>query len=257
MALQFQANLLIKGQIYCETGMHIGGMVEGIEIGGLENIIIRDSRTNVPYIPGSSLKGKLRMLLELSDKEASKNIIESKKNKGEACKCGKCIPCKIFGKSAPEQNENTEGKQQGPTRLIVRDCYPVDKNIETEWKYENTIDRITSAANPRSKERVPRGSVFNFEMVFSVYDNEDYSNFKNIFQCMRLLEDSYLGGSGTRGYGQIRFEKISIIKRKLEYYIASQKEIQIDTNKTVSDILNDQNFANKITGGENFEKKGN
>ncbi len=250
MALQFQANLLIRGQIYCETGLHIGGVVEGIEIGGLENIIIRDSKTKEPYIPGSSLKGKLRMLLELSDKVASKNILESIKNKGEACKCGKCLPCKIFGKSAPEQNDTTEGKQQGPTRLIVRDCYPaVEKTIETEWKYENTIDRITSAANPRSKERVPRGSVFNFEMVFSVYDNEDYINFKNIFQSMRLLEDSYLGGSGTRGYGQIRFEKISIIKRKLEYYIASEKEIQIEKEKLVLDILNDKNLVNKITVG--------
>lgn len=131
MSIQFQANLLIKGEILCETGLHIGGTVEGIQIGGLENIVIRDPKTNQPFIPGSSLKGKMRTLLELNDKDASKNIIE---NGGEPCKCGKCMPCKIFGKSAPERKESEEVKeerQKGPTRLIVRDSFLINNNIET------------------------------------------------------------------------------------------------------------------------------
>lgn len=248
MSIQFKANLLIKGEILCETGLHIGGTVEGIQIGGLENIVIRDPKTNQPFIPGSSLKGKMRTLLELNDKDASKNIIE---NKGEPCKCGKCMPCKIFGKSAPERKESEEvkeGKQKGPTRLIVRDSFPI-KDIETELKYENTIDRITSAANPRPMERVPRGASFKFEMIFGVYDEEDYENFHNIIQGMRLLEDSYLGGSGTRGYGQIKFQNISVLKRSIEYYKGTKEEKPIEIGKSIPEILADKNLSEKIKTG--------
>ncbi len=249
MTIQFQANLLIKGEILCETGLHIGGTVEGIEIGGLENIVIRDPKTDKPFIPGSSLKGKMRTLLELNDKEASESII---KNGGEPCKCGKCLPCKIFGKSAPEPKEKMEERQKGPTRLIVRDSFLIDskdKPIETELKYENTINRITSEANPRPMERVPRGAAFGFEMVFGVYDEEDYKNFHNIFEGMRLLEDSYLGGSGTRGYGQIKFQNISIVKRTTEYYKGTEEEKPITTGKSIPEILADQNFEKTIKCG--------
>jgi CRISPR-associated protein Csm3 len=258
MAIQFQANLLIKGVILCETGLHIGAQSEGIEIGGVDNIVIRDHITDLPYIPGSSLKGKTRTLLELNDKDASQNII---KNEGKPCKCGKCIPCKIFGRPAPEKKESEEikegltGMQQGPTRLIVRDSFLTDKAIEnlkdkeTEVKQENTLDRITSEANPRPVERVPRGATFKFEMIFSVYDDEDYTNFQSVFQGMRLLEDSYLGGSGTRGYGQIKFKDIGITKRTAGYYKGTEKEIPINTGKTVPEILADINLVNLIKSG--------
>jgi CRISPR-associated protein Csm3 len=242
MTLQFQANFLIKGEIYCETGLHVGGTSEGIEIGGLENIVIRDLKTGWPFIPGSSLKGKMRSLLELSDMEASKNIITSK---GEPCKCGKCIPCKIFGTPALEPKDKSEGRQQGPTRLIVRDCFPAQK-IETELKFENTIKRITSEANPRPMERVPRGSTFKFDMVFSVYEEEDYANFLNIIHSMRLVEDNYLGGSGTRGYGQIKFKDMSIVKRSADYYKGKVIEKPIEAGKTISDIYADSKFIEKI-----------
>lgn len=258
MAIQFQANLLIKGEILCETGLHIGAQSEGIEIGGVDNIVIRDHITDLPYIPGSSLKGKTRTLLELNNKDASKNIII---NEGKPCKCGKCIPCKIFGRPAPEKKESEDikkglsGIQQGSTRLIVRDSFLTDKAIEmlkdnvTEVKQENTLDRITSEANPRTVERVPRGAVFKFEMIFSVYDDEDYTNFQSVFQGLRLLEDSYLGGSGTRGYGQIKFQNIGITKRTTGYYKGTDKETQIFSGKTVPDILSDTKFADLIKSG--------
>lgn len=242
MTLQFQANFLIKGEIHCETGLHVGGTSEGIEIGGLENIVIKDIKTGWPFIPGSSLKGKMRSLLELSDRESSINIISSR---GEPCKCGKCISCKIFGTSALEPNENLEGRQQGPTRLIVRDCF-LNQKIETELKYENTINRITSEANPRPMERVPRGSIFKFEMIFSVYDDEDYENFLNIIHCMRLLEDNYLGGSGTRGYGQIKFMGLNILKRSADYYKGKSTEKIVEAGKMISDIYADSAFIDKI-----------
>jgi len=244
MTIQFQANFLLKGTISCETGLHIGGTSEGIEIGGLENIVIKDPKTDLPFIPGSSLKGKMRTLLELSYKDSSENIIKSK---GEPCKCGKCIPCKIFGSSAPDnKSKNDDGRQQGPTRLVVRDSFTTAVKLETELKSENTINRITSEANPRSMERVPRGTEFKFEMIFSVYEDEDYSNFLKLLDSMKLLEDSYLGGSGTRGYGQIQFKDISILKRPAEYYTAGTKEIEISDFKSLPEMPKDDEFLARI-----------
>ena len=253
MTIQFQGNLVITGQILCETGLHIGGVSEGIEIGGLENIVIRDPKTGLPFIPGSSLKGKMRSLLELSDKDATRNIVE---NKGEPCKCGKCAPCKIFGTPALDPKETMGGRQQGPTRIIVRDCFLTQESVKlleemdiingTEIKSENTLNRITSEANPRTIERVPKGSVFSFEMVFSIFDDDDYTNFLGVFHSLRLLEDSYLGGSGTRGSGQVRFKDINMVKRSVDYYKVKDVEKTIESGKTIFDILDDENLIDKL-----------
>jgi len=245
MTIQFQANFILKGTISCETGLHIGGTSEGIEIGGLENIVIRDPKTDLPFIPGSSLKGKMRTLLELSYRDSSEYII---KNKGEPCKCGKCIPCKIFGSSAPDNktSKDDDNRQQGPTRLVVRDSFTTAVKLETELKSENTINRITSEAMPRSMERVPRGTEFKFEMIFSVYEDDDYRNFLKLLDSMKLLEDSYIGGSGTRGYGQIQFKDISILKRLAEYYTSGAKEIEVSNFDSLPKMPKDDEFLARI-----------
>ena len=253
MTIQFQGNLVITGQILCETGLHIGGVSEGIEIGGLDNIVTRDPKTGLPFIPGSSLKGKMRSLLELSDKEATKNILQ---NDGKPCKCGKCAPCRIFGTPAPEKKDEKEDMQQGPTRIVVRDCFltqesekllqEMDVTNGTEIKSENTLNRITSEANPRVIERVPKGAAFSFEIIFSIYDDEDYTNFLGVFYSIRLLEDSYLGGSGTRGSGQVKFKDINMVKRSVDYYKVKDVEKTIESGKTILDILSDETLIGKL-----------
>ena len=250
--MQFEANLIICGELTCETGLHIGGAAESIEIGGVDNIVIRDAKSGSPFIPGSSLKGKMRSLIELSDPDASRNIVE---NKGEHCKCGMCVPCKIFGVSAGEEMQ--EGMQEGPTRLIVRDAFPTEETEKmwegleevvsgAEVKWENVINRITSAANPRQMERVPKGSVFQIEMIFSIYDEEDYGNFAVVCQAMKRLEDNYLGGSGTRGYGRITFDSIAIMKRSADYYKGQASEEKIVQGATIEQILNNKEISGRI-----------
>ncbi|MDR1820392.1 MAG: type III-A CRISPR-associated RAMP protein Csm3 [Methanobrevibacter sp.] len=220
----FKENYLIKGTIVCETGLHIGGSNETIEIGGSDNVIIRDSISGFPFIPGSSLKGKLRYLLELSDKESAKSVIA---NGGGVADSPNCVVSKIFGTS-PDENMNATPENLMKTRLIVRDSFPTEDSLQlwengveilkgAELKYENTINRITSAANPRNMERVPKGSKFSFEMILSVYDGDDF-NLSSLFEAINLLEDSYLGGSGSRGYGKVGFEDITLIKRDVSYY---------------------------------------
>ncbi|MCS7250737.1 MAG: type III-A CRISPR-associated RAMP protein Csm3 [candidate division WOR-3 bacterium] len=265
---KFRGKCIIKFNLKTLTGLHIGGTAEGIEIGGLDNPVIKDPITNHPYIPGSSLKGKLRSLLEWGLDKVFKNkknetpphtcendpeimelqkkireIQEDKKEKLEEERKKKlkekienCPICRIFGISA--------GAEVGePTRLTVRDSFPsqetikkwentLGKGIYTEMKVENTIDRITSIANPRTMERVPKDSIFEIEMIYDIYKDDDVDFLKYLFQAMNLLEDNFLGGSGSRGSGKIKFENPKISFRGKEKYYktpnSEEKIIQLD-----------------------------
>jgi CRISPR-associated protein Csm3 len=202
MSYKLVKNIVLRGRIETLTGLHIGGSKEKLEIGGVDSPVIRDPYTNHPYIPGSSLKGKMRMLLEY----AMGKVVTGEPHKSDNADDE---ICRVFGNF-------DQGKAKGPTRLVVRDSYPTKKTIEmwkgldselqyTELKPENTINRLTSEANPRFLERVVKGSVFNLEMIYSVYDDKDEENLKLVYQALRLLEHSGLGGSISRGYGRVKF----------------------------------------------------
>lgn len=208
--MQFIANIFFKGKIKCLTGLHIGGGQDKLEIGGVDSIVIRDPRTQYPIIPGSSLRGKLRTMIEFG-----LGKISMEKNKeGEPSLASEIV--RIFGKGADDGRTTTIG--DGPTRLLVRDCMPdttttaMWEEIETEllyteFKAENTINRLTSAANPRFIERVPSGSVFDFELILGVYGSTTTlkEDITNIIMGLGMIEHNWLGKSGSRGYGKIEF----------------------------------------------------
>jgi CRISPR-associated protein Csm3 len=197
----------ITGKIKLLTGMAIGGTDTGMEIGGLDKTVVRNPLTGLPYIPGSSLKGKLRSLLELSEGA----IMYKKMGKVEhiGSDDSKYITARLFGNSKGDET-------QRPSRLIVRDCH-LDvssfngKELDlpyAEAKTEVVIDRITAQAMPRTIERVPAGAVFNMEMILNLFDdngkkdNEDEYK-EAIKKAIKLLHNDYLGGNGSRGYGQV------------------------------------------------------
>lgn len=233
----FKENYVIKGIIRCETGLHIGGSNDTVEIGGSDNVIIRTSIDNKPYIPGSSLKGKLRSLIELNDADFVNDLVQKTKDKSKEPAVSS-IAVKIFGGSAED------GTLEFPTRLIVRDSYPTEATVENwdkyssvidgaELKYENSLSRLDASAMPRNIERVPKGSEFEFEMIFSVYDecSDVKETLPMIFNAMFLLEDNYLGGSGSRGFGQVKFNKITVTKRDKEFYKGTNKgNVLVDAN---------------------------
>jgi len=217
--------LIIKGKIVLKTGLHIGGTSTDLNIGGVDNSVIKTAN-GVPYIPGSSLKGKLRSLMARATYELTrKNFPE---NRIHSCSNVNCSVCSIFGRDTKDMAEVEQ-----PNRLIVRDSF-LDieffeklindqelKNLDlefTEVKYENFIDRLTSAANPRQLERVPPSNKFDFEMIFNFYSDVDFEHLRTLLSAMKLLEDDYLGGSGTRGSGKIKFEDILFEYRTKEYY---------------------------------------
>lgn len=240
--LEFKGNVIVNGKIICDTGLHIGESNETLEIGGIDNMVMRDKKTNLPYIPGSSLKGKLRHQLELFNKESVNYIINHAKsgrnNEYGPCNCGECIVCKIFGFT-----NDDEGTYVGPTRIIVRDAFPDEETIEfwkkaegvsrgAELKTENVIDRVKSTArHPRPTERIPKDSQFDFEIVFAVYCEEDKENFKEVFTAMKLLENNYLGGNGSRGYGKVHFKDLNYIIRDKSFYTENADEKTFEIGK--------------------------
>lgn len=226
--IQLLGRVFVTGDIRAVTGLHIGGSTAGLTIGGLDNPVMRDALTRRPYIPGSSLKGKMRSLCERmrgfnpDDPEQSQKIQNIRIH---VCKVpdqyAQCDVCQVFG--LPGEMEHA-----CPTRLVVRDVFLADESLEgadtdfpfTEVKWEASIDRITSAAVPRQVERVPAGAIFQgFEMIHSLYNlggkqDVELKRLTTLFKAMQLLEDDYLGGLGSRGSGKIEFENIRVELRK-------------------------------------------
>ncbi len=208
----------IKGQIELLSGLHIGGGDDTMKIGGIDNSVVKDVNTDKPYIPGSSLKGKMRSLLEWhlglvgvgSRKENEKGSPFSSKFMEndpafEDSKLKKDAETllKLFGDPNPEGT-------YGITRISVGDCTvsKESKGMElSEAKYENTIDRKKGTAlNPRQTERVPAGVRFDFDIRIKIMADDDAQALEEMVKKgLELIEQDYLGGSGSRGYGRVRF----------------------------------------------------
>jgi len=229
-----EGKVILCGEIKCKTGLYIGASETGLSIGGIDNTVIRDPLTKEPYIPGSSLKGKLRSLLERAmnlefEKHGGNNIYRHE--------CGnvKCPVCRLFGSSASNVNKGSNI----PSRIQVRDAflceeskselYELDEGLPyTEWKAENSLDRITCAANPRFIERVPAGAAFEFELTYTIENKDDLEeDMRNLQAVIKLLEDDALGGGGSRGNGKVDVKIKNIIVRRIGYYLEREKEIKV------------------------------
>jgi CRISPR-associated protein Csm3 len=226
MDYQFKAHIVIRGQLTCLTGLHIGGSEERYAIGGPDNPVIRDTASGLPFIPGSSLKGKMRSMLEwtLGKIEPDGSV------HGSSCQDSACVICRLFGASTDRHRQ--EGQEIGPTRLLIRDAFLAEDTVNrfqdgglflTETKAENRLNRITAEAEPHYIERVPQGAQFDIEMIYGIYDlgdggTGDVENLKQVYTAFELLEASVLGGGGSRGSGKVAIDNLqAIIKTGPDY----------------------------------------
>jgi CRISPR-associated protein Csm3 len=244
--MKLLGNIILSGNIKCQTGLHIGQ--EGtLEIGGIDTPVIKDPVSERPYIPGTSIKGTMRSLLEWDQGVVDEDGEPHAHQGGDVADCP---VCRVFGVPA---EANTE---IGPTRLSVRDAHPTDDTIEmwesmdtslpyTEVKTENYINRVTSQANPRDIERVPKGSTFEYELVYSIFDigdsgETDFEMLDTVERGLALLEDSSLGGSGSRGYGKVRFRTTGhkyLVRTSDQYTTDGKEGVAVDSQDEVGDIL--------------------
>ncbi len=205
--MKLMSHSTVKGVLRCDSGLRIGGSKESLEIGGMDNPIIRHPITGLPYIPGSSLKGKIRSLLEIKYSQQTQSS-------GRPCDCGTCEICKLFGCGNPQNSKEM-------TRLLFRDAMIVkdsedilreaqaEKGLNfAEVKSENWIDRRTGKAGHgglRTQERIPEGSQFEFELSIRIFEGDEKEKTKaKIKEGLDLLESDYLGSSGSRGYGKVK-----------------------------------------------------
>lgn len=225
----------LTGKITLLSGLHIGGDKDKIEIGGIDSPVIKNPKTGLPYIPGSSLKGKMRFLLEWK-------LDKVNKDNGNPCKCGKCEVCRIFG-------HTNKGVKNGPTRIVVSDCNIILNSDEKKsWesgelslfedKVENRINRLTGTAiDPRHIERVVAGTEFDLNLTYKIFqldnekeeNNQDETNWEHVLMTLYLIQEDAIGGSGSRGYGKIKFEDIELDGKP--------KQLKLNWNGTKVELL--------------------
>lgn len=229
--MNFLGKVIVKSTIEVKTGMRIGGSTGGLKIGGLDLNVITDP-FGKPYIPGSSLKGKMRTLIERKEGVVFNKLDRNRKPYKHECEDDasyeRCPVCKVWGLMG-----GTQFTVPTLTRIIVCDAYldepsitqEVKDNLELEWtevKFETAINRLTGTAlhgSLRQAERVPAGAKFrDSEIILSILEEDDKKLLKKVFEAMELLEQDYLGGMGSRGYGRVAFRDMEIYWNKKDNY---------------------------------------
>ncbi|MFN3323675.1 MAG: type III-A CRISPR-associated RAMP protein Csm3 [Bryobacteraceae bacterium] len=269
-ALKLVGKLILAGELHCETGLHIGAGKGSLEIGGADNPVVKDAFGR-PYVPGSSLRGKLRSLLEQAHGlTAPTELVYLSRRKGQEVRIHQSDRpddeiCLLFGRN-PGRMERVSGDalettSASPARLTVYDA-PLDpdsitaqmrENLDdelTEVKSENAVDRITSQANPRTLERVPAGARFRVRFVLDLLSEQDHALLKVLLEGLRLLEDDTLGGGGSRGSGRVRFANLDLTWRGRSFYSQGAEEKSLASGVDLAGLqaaAADPEFAGQLT----------
>ena len=263
--MQLKGKIIIKGTLTTLTGLHIGGEKSSLAIGGIDNSVIKTAKgkgsaDGVPYIPGSSLKGKLRSLLAQKEgslffsKKEQEKIVGKAKNDATKKQLNEAPTDEayeyimdLFGYSGDNDDKN---ERIGHTQLLVRDAFWTKANQE-EWlslthsKMENVINRRTGTAeHPREIERVPVGAEFAFELVYNIYETAKLAtHLKHLELALKLLEDDYIGGLGSRGYGQVKvnIEPTDIVLKEIrndQYVVSDDWTLDGDKHEALENFKN-------------------
>jgi CRISPR-associated protein Csm3 len=267
--LQLIGKLILSGDLHCETGLHIGAGKGSLEIGGADNPVVKDA-FGLPYVPGSSLRGRLRSLLEQAlGLTSPAELVYLSKRRGQEVRIHQSDRpddeiCLLFGRSPGRvervEGEATESHAATPARLTVYDAPLAPESITaqmrenldeeiTEVKSENSIDRITSQSNPRTLERVPAGARFHVRMVLDVLCEEDKALASRLLEGLRLLEDDALGGGGSRGSGRVRFSNLKLSWRNRAFYSTGGSEAELASGDLAAlhALSSDAAFSDKLS----------
>lgn len=210
----------IKAKLVLKTGLHIGAGDSEMHIGGIDNTVIKNPITQSPYIPGSSLKGKIRSLLEWRSGDVKESPLSLKDLPNATNPNNVKDILRLFGVTGDSKNDDALLRELGVSRLAFWDCHlnadweakiKGDNLSLTEAKSENTINRITATAdNPRQTERVPAGAEFDFKLTMRQFEGDSDALVALVLKGLRLLELDSLGGSGSRGYGKVEFQDLTV-----------------------------------------------
>lgn len=208
---QLLGKILIQAELTVETGLHIGGSNDYAPIGAVDSVFVRDPFTRQPIIPGSSVKGKMRTLLAKARNGA--RMVQSPAEDEKVVR-------RLFG--ATGEKQVLLSRLQFSDLFINRKAERKFEKLDTdtymgEVKFENIIERGTGTAMPRQIERVPRGTTFDFLLIYNIENEEELNEDMEVLaQGFRLLQLDYLGGHGSRGYGRVSFSDFFIERIDIE-----------------------------------------
>lgn len=220
---QLTAITTIEAKLELLTGLRIGAGDAEMQIGGVDNTVVKHPITQSPYIPGSSIKGKMRSLLEWRSGAVQQGPLDKRAHddargnvRGEIRRI-----LQLFGTGGGEfKDDPAFAAEIGPSRLAFWDCALCpqwEKQVRdnhrllTEVKSENRINRISGVAeHPRNTERVPSGASFDFRLSIKRLAGDGDDLLETMLQGLKLIEFDSLGGSGSRGYGKVRFAQLRI-----------------------------------------------
>jgi len=222
----------VEGQIKVLTGLHIGAGDSEIKIGGIDNPVVKD-KDGYPYIPGSSLKGKCRSLLEIlfgfyrveknedqqkyEGKVGDWDLLNDNNLDDDAKEKGRLI-LKLFGAPGLNKVPKKLFEEVFITRAKFNDAYLYKEDRKKDFsqiyesKFENFIDRIKgNAQHPRQTERVAKGNRFDFSITLKIFDGDNEEELlKTLLLGLKLVEEMGLGGNVSRGYGLVEFNNLKI-----------------------------------------------
>ncbi len=219
---QLTGIITVDATLELVTGLRIGAGDSEMHIGGVDNTVIRHPHTQEPYIPGSSLKGKMRSLLEWRSGAVQEEALGWRDYQAAAGvqKTEVRRILQLFGISGGDKVGLEEMLELGPTRASFWDCQlqpdwarqiREDNQALTEVKSENRINRISGVAeHPRQTERVPAGALFDFRLSLKQLAGDGEDLLQAVLQGLKLLELDSVGGSGSRGYGKVKFKSLRI-----------------------------------------------
>jgi len=217
---KLEERLILKGNLALKTPLHIGSPKTEIDITQIDLPILRDTQEQ-PYIPGSSLKGKVRSEAERIVRKEGLPVCTPPNT---TAMCGSlknsvddlCICCKIFG--------TTGNNVSVASKVRFRDAYPTEKIDKTLVRACIAMDRATESVAPGalySIEAIPAGASFRFEVVA---ENLLPEQMKLLKAALSSFADSGLGGSTSRGMGKIDLRLESATVRTAKFYLGQEEE---------------------------------
>lgn len=214
--LRLKSTHRIEAVVRSVSGLRIGAQDTRLEIGTTDNTVLRNPLSGQPFIPGSSLKGKLRS-------EWERRLGKTSHDGKEPCNCAgaDCFVCRLFG---PHKKPN---HTLGPTRVRVRDGIAVEQ-VDDAWvearspvttyaKPENMIQRnVGVAGSPRDVEVVAAGTCWRLRIDFDVLRLDDA--FQNaalgdlrgkaalqeaMLKALAFVIRTGIGAGLSKGYGEL------------------------------------------------------
>ena len=198
--------------------LHIWAGKESLKIWWIDSPVVKHPLTNIPYIPWSSIKGRMRGLLEMKKWEYSSKTGKDEKTGEEKTlylssedptkDCAKYFGCAWDKKISSRLlfSDFALDITQEIVKPYITEKWIMKSNF-FEDKAENTIPRFNSGtAKPRHIERIPSWVKFIWYITVIQDDVVDNDTVKNLLEeWISLVEMTFLWWSWSRWYGRVKF----------------------------------------------------